>query len=655
MSQPRFVAFTIPAPVRFGLLALVVLVMLVMNMDVMWATSVDLAHHYALVTRLSELWTLPTALDPSLGEMNVYPRLAHQAAAILGRLAGSPLVGMQMVTIFSLLLVWASAAWMVQTLPRAAAIATSMMGVLLLALNAETLQMQLHGDEVTGNFFFSQLAGQGFVMAVMAACLSLDSAGKPVWLRNVLLAGAIWLATGIHLMPALELLCFMGLLVVLDLLQHRYHRHPRLLPVGAVGVLLLLGALALLVTHPAFRAMASISNNNGTMFTNHLASIKAMLNYSAVVVLISVLIIWRWLALERRQAGGALLAAKYIGLYGLSISGLCLLQALAWKAGFGSEYAVKKYIAALNSVTLLELALLPVLLLRSLRQPGAGGFGPSALLHGCVLPAALTAFGFYCAVAGATKTIDVSDLAGLEQQLVLRRDLLVPAQPGKYTYVAGMDRLPPHLAYMLSIALFSTPRSVNAGNLLAGEALTEWGMVGSMLTTEGSYLDKDPVCRRSVPAQGIAVLDGQCVARFLLPPRADLSFGARTGPSPCTMEGFGEREPNSTWTVSTEAKLVCPVPLINGKAPARIELEGAAFLAKIPSQRVIVTVGGGAPLTFVYDAANADRTIVLPLPAGVGKQVEITLALPDARSPQELGLSGDQRKLGLALRWLHYK
>jgi hypothetical protein len=489
----------------------------------------------------------------------------------------------------------------------------------------------------------------------MAACLSLDCGGKPAWLRNVLLVGAIWLATGIHLMPALELLCFMGALVGLDLLQHRYHRHPRPLQASAVGVLLLLAALGLLATHPAFLAMASISNNNGTMFTNHLASIKAMLNYSVVIALISVGIVWRWLALERREASGALLAAKYIGLYGLAVSGLCLVQAVAWKAGFGSEYAVKKYIAALNSVTLLELALLPMLFVRALRQPAAGGFGPGALLQGCVLPAALTAFAFYCAVATATKTIDISEMAGLEQQLVLRRDLLVPAQPGKSTYVAGMDRLPSHLAYMMSIGLFRAPRSVNAANLLGGEALSEWGLVGSVLTTEGSYLDKDPACRRAAPAQGIAVLEGECVARRLSPPRTDLSFGARTGPSPCTMEGFGEREPNSTWTVSTAATLVCPVPLIDGKAPARIDIEAAAFLAKIPSQRAIVTVNGGAPLTFVYDAAHADRTIVLPLTGDVGSKVEIRLALPDARSPQELGLSGDARKLGLALRWLHFK
>lgn len=652
MSQSRLVPPAIPASVRLGLLALSMLVLLLMNMDTMWATSVDLAHHYALVVRLSDLWTSPHALDQSLGEMNVYPRLAHQAAAILGRLAGSPLIGLQMVTVLSLLLCWAGVAWIVQTLPRAAAIATALMLAALLMLNLSTLQMQLHGDEVAGNFFFSQLAAQGFVMAVIAACLTLDAGGNPSWLRNVLLAGAIWLATSIHLMPALELLCVMGVLVTLDLLQLWRQRRAGFPAAGVLATVMLLAALALLATHPAFRAMSSISINNGSMFTNHLGSVKAVLNYSVLIAALSGAIVWRWLALERRESNRALLALKYVGAYGLAVSGLCLLQALAWKFGFGSEYAIKKYVAAINSVAVLELALLPVLFVQRLRQPGATGAGAAAILHACLLPSALTAFSFYVAVAPAAKTIDISELASLEQQLALRRDLLIPAQPGQFTYVAGIARLPPHLAYMMSIGLFQTPRSANAANILTNQAISDWSMVGSVVTSEGSYLDKTD-CRRALPAQGIAVLDGRCLGRHLGGHRTRIDFG---GPQPgaCTLQGFGDREQYSTWTVSAEATLVCPVPLIAGKAPTRIEIDAAAFLNKVVSQRAIVSVNGAPPLTFLFDAAEP-KTISVPLSGAVGEQVELRLSLPDARSPQELGLSGDQRKLGLALRSLEFK
>jgi hypothetical protein len=652
MIQPRLLPPTIPASVRLGLLALSVLVLLLMNMDTMWATSVDLAHHYALVVRLSELWSLPPLPDPSLGEMNVYPRLAHQAAAIVGRIAGSPLLGLQMVTVSALLLLWASVAWIVQTLPRAAAIATALTLAALLALNLETLQMQLHGDEVTGNFFFSQLAGQAFVMAVIAGCLAMDASGKPGWLRSALLVGATWLATGIHLMPALELLCFMGALVVLDLFEHRRQRRAGLLGAGVLGTVLVLAALVALATHTAFRAMSSISNNNGGILINHVDSVKALLNYSVLIAALSAAIVWRWLVLERRESNRALLALKYIGAYGLAVSGLCLLQAAAWKLGFGSEYAIKKYATALNSVAMLELALLPVLFVRRLRQPGAAGFSAAAVLHACVLPSALTAVAFYIAVAPAVKTIDISELAGLEQQLLLRRDLLVPAQPGKFTYVAGIEGVPPQLAYMMSIGLFHTPRSANAANVLRNEALSDWAMVGSVLTSQGSYLDK-PECRRAPPAQAIAVLDGACLARHLAAHRSHISFGGAE-PSACVLQGFGEREPSSTWTVSAEATLVCPVPVIDGKPPTRIDIDAAAFLNKVVSQRAIVTVNGARPLTFVFDAAQP-RTITVPLAGAIGQQVEIRLSLPDARSPRELGLSGDARKLGLALRSLDFK
>jgi hypothetical protein len=652
MSQSRNVPSLIPASVRLGLLALSIAVLLLMNMDTMWATSVDLAHHYALVARLSDLWTLPHALDPSLGEMNVYPRLAHQAAAILGRLAGSPLLGLQLVTVGSLLLFWASVGWIVQTLPRGAALATALALAALLLLNLSTLQMQVHGDEVAGNFFYSQLAAQAFIFAVLAGCLTLDVAGQPAWLRDVLLAGAVWVATSIHLMPALELLCVMGVLVTLDL--SRLWRDRRAGPPGAAlpAAALLVAALVLLTTHPAFRAMSSISNNNGTMFINHLSSVKAMLNYSVIVAALSGFVVWRWLALERREGSRALLALKYVGAYGLAVSGLCLLQALAWKFGFGSEYAVKKYIAALNSAAMLQLALLPVLFVRALRQDGKGGAGALAILHGCVLPSALTALAFYVATAPAIKTIDVSELAHIEQQLVLRRDLLVPVQPNKYTYVAGVERLQPHLAYMMSIGLFQAPRSANAGNILGNQAISEWGWVGSMLTSEGSYMDKVE-CRRAAPAQGLVVMNGACLARHLGGRRTHIGFGGAE-PDLCEMKGFGEREASSTWTISAEASMSCPVPLVAGKEPTRIDIDAAAFLNKIASQRALISVNGAPPVTVVYNAAEP-KTVSVPLPPGGGDKVEISLSLPDARSPQELGLSGDQRKLGLALRALDFK
>ncbi|WP_426177091.1 hypothetical protein [Massilia sp. TWR1-2-2] len=653
MTQSRPVPPAIPASARLALLAISVLVLLMMNMDTMWATSVDLAHHYALVVRLSDLWTLPHALDPSLGEMNVYPRLAHQTAAILGRLAGSPLLGLQIVTVLSLLLFWAAVAWIVQTLPRAAAIATALMLAALMMLNLSTLQMQVHGDEVAGNFFFSQLAAQGFVMAVIAACMTLDAAGHPSWLRNVLLAGAVWLATSIHLMPALELLCVMGVLVTLDLLQLWRQRRTGFPVAGVLAGALLLAALVLLATHPAFRAMSSISINNGAMFTNHLGSVKAVLNYSVLITALSGAIVWRWLVLERRENNRALLALKYVGSYGLAVSGLCLLQALAWKFGFGSEYAIKKYVAALNSVVLLELALLPVLFVRALRLPAAaGGNGVAAIVHAWLLPSALTAFAFHVAIAPAVKIIDISELASLEQQLILRRDLLIPAHPGRFTYVAGVQRLPPHLAYMMSIALFQTPRSANAASILTNRALIDWTMVGSIVTSEGSYMDKQD-CRRAPPAQGIAVMDGRCLERRMGVQRTRIEFG---GPQPgaCTLQGFGDREQYSTWTIAMEASMSCPVPLIAGKAPSHIEIDAAAFLNKVASQRAIVSVNGAAPMTFVFDAAEPKK-ITVPLTGTVGEQVEIRLTLPDARSPQELGLSGDQRKLGLALRALEFK
>lgn len=62
-----------PANASFALLLLAAALLLVDSAGTFQSLSVDLAHHYALVVRLSEDWVLQSATDPSLGEMNTYP------------------------------------------------------------------------------------------------------------------------------------------------------------------------------------------------------------------------------------------------------------------------------------------------------------------------------------------------------------------------------------------------------------------------------------------------------------------------------------------------------------------------------------------------------------------------------------------------------
>src|SRR5580765_6333062 len=89
----------------------------------LWTYGVDLAHHDVLVTYLMEHWQWPAKGDSSLGEMSVYPPGSHVVAAIAGTVLGSPVAGLQVVTLLSILALWGSIALALQSLPRRMAMA----------------------------------------------------------------------------------------------------------------------------------------------------------------------------------------------------------------------------------------------------------------------------------------------------------------------------------------------------------------------------------------------------------------------------------------------------------------------------------------------------------------------------------------------------
>lgn len=648
MRADRPLSPAVPGWPATALLLLCVAALVLRYLDTMWSTSVDLAHHYALTARLYELGRMPVGLDPSLGEMNVYPRMAHQAAALVGHLLDSPLVGLQVVTLLSLAALWGALGWMVQTLPRNGALAAVAVIGALLWMNGAVAPFDLHGVEITGNFFYAQLVGQAFAALVVAVSLAAERRALPAPLRYALLVLAVRVATAIHLQAALALLCFLGLLLVLELRWRGGGRKQAMVAIGG-AVAFALAGLAAIVSHPAYAAMRDISKNDGTLTIRHFETVGAVLAWSALIALASALLLWRHRKLAAR--GDAPIALKYIGLYGLAMAGLCLVQGGALQFGMGSPYAVKKYIYCLNTIALIELGLLPVLLLRAAQGPARAAAGAWAWLPAPLL----TAAGFCAVMAPIPATIDVPQVAALEHSLLLRKDLLVPVQRDKFTYVVAVDGLSPVLSYMFSIGLFHVPRSTNAANLLHHEPLSDWPLVGTVISSEGAYPDQTPACRRAPPANALAVLDGACIARQLAVHSPHIGFGTTPSPNPCTLTGFGDSEPSSTWTVAAAPTLRCPLPLIDGKRPTRMVIEAAAFLNKISAQRVTVTVAGRAPVSFVFDAGHALQRMALPLGGGDADQVEIRLSLPDARSPKELGLSGDERQLGLAVRAIDFE
>lgn len=645
---------TVSTAVRTTLLVLTVLALLMLGIDSLWATSSDTAHHYALVARIAQQWGMPAATDPSLGEMNIYPHNSHMMAATLGVLLQSPMLGMQLVTLLSMIGAWAGMAALLLSLPRRAALTGAAVLGLLLLLNGHHLD--IFGKEDIGNFFYAQLVAQTLMVGALVLALQLERRTVAAPLRHWLLIGAIHLLAGTHLLPAAQLVCVVLALVVLDFPWRRATSVAgRARDVGW-ALLTMAAAVLAMLRHPAYAAMKQISQNDGALSLALWKNLPSIAVFCVVIALLSATLTLAWLRLERGQAGAGapFVAFKYVGLFGLAASGLCLLQIVLLHWGQGSFYAVKKHAFALNSIFLLELAMLPAL--RAARR-GLPATAPSQgwhIVHTCLALPLLTALAF-CAQTTGVPHADTAAIVALEHRLELRRDLTLRTEPGKYVYVIDVPGMPTMVSYLMTIGVFGTPRTENSLSVLAGQPLAEPNLVGTIYTGAGSNLAQLHGCTRPATNSGLAEVDGQCAMRELGKGRPRIGMTSFDSQPNCVLSGLSGAEPGGRWTDQRQARLQCPVPLIDG-APARsLTIDATPFLNGVPLQRATITLNGGAPQTVRFAAGQPAPAIVLPLPAGDNDKLDIMIDLPDAVSPQQLGLSGDPRQLGLMIKSLEFK
>jgi len=641
--------------VRLALLAGCAFLLLCASVDAIWSGSGDFAHHYALVARIAQFWQLPPGVDPSLGEMNYYPRGGHILAAIIGTPLHSPLLGMHLTGLLSAFGVWAALAAILLTLPRRSAAAAAAILAALLIVNRFGLRLDLHGGEVVGNYFFSQLVAQSLSAAALLAALLMERRQLAPLLRHGFLIGAIYLLAGVHLLPPSQLLGFLLALIGLDLLLAARSAGAWRWRTAAPAAGAMLLAVLLLYSHPSFRAMKELSLNNGELHIRHFPGMGSIFAYCLLLLATSALLLARWIRLDQWGKSARFLAFKYFALYGMAVAGMCLTQLLALKMGHGSEYAVKKHMFTLNSLFLIQLALLAVGRFQArLRADAAPDARPAGALHAYLLLPLLASTAFLC-LKPSNKLIDASDAVALEQQLTLRRDLVLTKTPGKYVYVLDFEGMPPMISYLMTIGVFGTPRTNNSMDVFMGQPLTESELVGTVLASPRSFYGKLDACRRPGNNDLIAILDGACVIQELHAEREVIGLASDDGPPNCVLQGFSGAEGGGRWTDQRQAALKCPVPHLGGVPARSAQLETTAFLnERVPAQRLSLALAGQPAVEYRYDAAQPSRQIALALPAGAD-WLEVRLTLPDAVSPKQIGLSGDSRQLGLLIKNIRFK
>lgn len=642
------------SPFQILLIVFAGIFLVIANMDSMWSGSADLAHHYALSFRIYENWSLTTAYDPSLGVMNFYPKISHTLAAVAGHIFNSPFLGIQLISLLALALLWGAVIFILNTLPLRVAYISSVGLVCLLTANSGYLNFEIHGDELVGNFFFSQLVAQSVVIFAIAIAIYLELKKYSDYAIVFFLIVIIFIVTGIHLLPALELLgVFFGVVAINNYMLLSGHRHQRL-KIHLCYLATIIAVAGSVLLSPTFMAMNKASRNNGTLNLTNISSTAELILVCILVLTTSGLLLILWNKNKYDDKFGYI-ATKYLGLYGGSIALLCLTQIAFLNFGYGSDYATKKY--AFGLFTFLFISI-PVLVGCLLKNIPIGKFFDE-LLRKDYLRSAVMLFTFSAAFLfpiPQTKTLDTSDIVSLERQLINLRAVAVPTSIDKSNVVIGLKNMYNTINYMFSIAIMKTPMLIATPDVLLSNTLNDLNNYNTIFTSVDLKPYYQSECTTSSFSGSIALIDAICVGEVFINSsvcNGDFDFSSRGWFAPSIIRGFSHSWEEGRWTVGRNANFTCT---ITGKVPSKVKIHATPFVyGSHDIQRLRVTIKSNVT-EYIFNNAEGGRSVEIALPSYKdGEKITIDFEMPDAISPKQVGYNEDVRPLGVNIRTIIFE
>ena len=136
-------------------------------------------------------------------------------------------------------------------------------------------------------------------------------------------------------------------------------------------------------------------------------------------------------------------------------------------------------------------------------------------------------------------------------------------------------------------------------------------------------------------------------------PAVDYSFADSNAPTTWKLDGWGDAEPWGTWTVGRTARMVPDIHILPDRDLV-LTISASAFLAPAhPAVHVSVVVNDAPVGEWAYGLGQPDQPRSVSIPRAVLERrmpPEVRLDIVDPISPLELGVSSDERRLGLAVR-----
>ena len=620
-------------------LVVICILLVIYYMDLMWSLSSDLGEHYTLAYRISEQWALHGMDDPSLGLMIHYPPISHMIAAVIGCIVHSTFLGIQITTLSALALLWLGIIFILNSLQIKLAIFSLLTFVLIVLLNAISLKLDIHGHEIVGNFFYAQLVGQSVLFFGICIAIHLEK-NRGIFSSLFFLMGLIFIEESIYLLSALQGLGLLfGLLCIYPFKGIAPNKTIEFKLLTAIGFAFF--STLIFVWHPSFTIMKNISQNDGSLHMHGIHYPDKLILMCISVIIISLILLSIWIKSASRTNN---IAIKYLALYGASTAGLCLLQFLLKKFGYGSDYAVKKYVFALVTILFLDIALLVGNYLSRIMDSKSYFFENKMYsLRGVVFGLSLCLL--YISSVSAIKMLDVSDVVTLERKLIALNDTLIPpAESGKNNVMIGLGNRT--IDYIFSIAIAKTLHEVAWEQYIGKNDIQDLSKYANIISTHDNYLYGAAGCD-SLSTGSLSIVKPDCVKQKIEKAQhcnAGFDFSRKGHVLATSLNGFSDEEKNGRWTDGYVAEFSCSRV---GQSFKQVILYLSPFIAgKIKTQRLVVSINN-QPLGEFELGAVKNHSIILSIPDHIKESTyHLIFKIPNAISPKDLGLSDDSRQLG---------
>ena len=623
-------------------------IFILININNFWGTSGDIALHYGLIYRIQQNLDLLKSYDPSLAVMSFYPPFGHALASFFGIVLKSTFLGMHIAILGSIAILWSSIYYILNKLPSNIFIPSFLILALFITINYLFKLLNIHGGEVIGNFFYSQIVGQSLIFFIIAVVVNASYCNNKKLIFIFLSIGLIIL-TCTHLLPAFQMLSIMVLLAFENVISKIINKPSRYKFIIFTLCLWIFLSIISILINPWYIMMKQVANHNGGLEMLNVSFPFGILFLAIICIILGCYIYI--IALNK----DLLISFKYFGLYSISTGILCLLQELAYLFfNIGSEYAVKKYIFAINTAIFLSLSCIFGYYFNKYFQESYFSyklFFFKKLNYFFIL----ILFLIMSQTLPSKSILRVSDVVSAEQKLILYKNSLIPkSDDGKEDIVIDLQNFPKAINWMFSMAIMKTPFEYSVNDAYLNSEIKDYGLYSTIVSGKPNRMLSLSGC--GIYKSDISIYDGECISRFLLKSSScknnfDLSSKGLVDIK--QLSGFSVAEVDGRWTDGDSAQFIC---YANGAKFSRITLELNPFIYPGHDEvKFNVTVNNIKKYEYSLSKNDINKPIYIDI-SNIKSDSKYVLdfQILNPISPKQAKISGDTRSLGVKVKTINF-